>query len=130
MLLWIALYRKPDLVMKSCRNKPVVLFNVRISLHPILDWLCTYQCIAPPPPLGRKWGFTGGIDTKLLPHYGKFDDRSVSAQIFFVVTSFSMSNPELIPCCNWGQQWGFDRIGLPYYGAFDIWLCQIPTIAP
>ena len=82
------------------------------------------------PPLGRKWGFTGGIDTKLLPHYGAFDDRSVSAQIFFVVTSFAMSNPELIPRCNWGQRWGFDTIGLPYYGAFDIRLCQIPTIAP
>ena len=91
--------------------------------------LCTYQCIAP-PPLGRKWGFTGGIDTKLLPHYGAFDDRSVSAQIFFVVTSFAMSNPELIPRCNWGQRWGFDTIGLPYYGAFDIRLCQIPTIGP
>ena len=38
------------------------------------------------PPLGRKWGFTGGIDTKLLPHYGAFDDRSLNAQIFFVVT--------------------------------------------
>ena len=84
----------------------------------------------PPPPLGRKWGFTGGIDTKLLPHYGAFDDRSVSAQMFFVVTSFAMSNPELIPRCNWGQRWGFDTIGLPYYGAFDIRLCQIPTIAP
>ena len=82
------------------------------------------------PLLGRKWGFTGGIDTKLLPHYGAFDDRSVSAQIFFVVTSFAMSNPELIPRCNWGQRWGFDTIGLPYYGAFDIRLCQIPTIAP
>ena len=46
------------------------------------------------PPLRRKWGFTGGIDTKLLPHYGAFDDRSVSTQIFFVVTSFAMSNPE------------------------------------
>ena len=22
----------------------------------------------PPPPLGHKWGFTGGIDSKLLPH--------------------------------------------------------------
>ena len=84
----------------------------------------------PPPPLGRKWGFTGGIDTKLLPHYGAFDDRSVSAQIFFVVTSFAMSNPELIQHCNWGQRWGFDTIGLPYYGAFDIRLSQIPTIAP
>ena len=41
-----------------------------------------------------------------------------------------MSNPELIPRCNWGQRWGFDTIGLPYYGAFDIRLCQIPTIAP
>ena len=67
---------------------------------------------------------------KLLPHYGAFDDRSVSAQIFFVVTPFVMSNPELIPRCNWGQRWGFDTIGLPYYGAFDIRLCQIPTIAP
>ena len=48
------------------------------------------------PHLGRKWGFTEGIDTKLLPHvhYGAFDDRSVSTQIFFVVTSFAMSNPE------------------------------------
>ena len=46
------------------------------------------------PPLGRKWGFTGGIDTKLLPHYGASDDRSVSAQIFFVVTSFAMLNPK------------------------------------
>ena len=82
------------------------------------------------PLLGRKWGFTEGIDTKLLPHYGAFDDRSVSAQIFFVVTYFAMSNPELIPRCNWGQRWGFDTIGLPYYGAFDIRLCQIPTIAP
>ena len=82
------------------------------------------------PPLGRKWGFTGGIDTKLLPHYGAFDNRSVSAQIFFVVTSFAMPNPELIPRYNWGQRWGFDTIGLPYYGAFDIRLCQIPTIAP
>ena len=41
-----------------------------------------------------------------------------------------MSNPELIPRCNWGQRWGFYMIGLPYYGAFDIRLCQIPTIAP
>ena len=52
-------------------------------------------CPTAPPPLGRKWGFTGGIDTKLLPHYAAFDDRSVSAQIFFVVTSFAMSNPAL-----------------------------------
>ena len=28
-----------------------------------------------------------------------------------------------------GPAVGFD-IDLPYYGAFDIWLCQIPTIAP
>ena len=67
----------------------------------------------PTTPLGHKWGFTGGIDTKLLPHYGAFDDRSVSAQIFFVVTSFAMSNPELIPRCNWGQRWGLYTIGLP-----------------
>ena len=36
------------------------------------------------PLLGRGWGFTGGIDTKLLPHYGAFDDRSLSAQIFLL----------------------------------------------
>ena len=95
-----------------------------------LSMYCPTTPPPPPPPLGRKWGFTGGIDTKLLPHYGAFDDRSVSAQIFFVVTSFAMSNPELIPRCNWGQWWGFDTIGLPCYGAFDIRLCQIPTIAP
>ena len=51
-------------------------------------------CPTTPP----RWGFTGGIDLgidmKLLPHYGAFDDRSVSTQIFFVVTSFAMSNPE------------------------------------
>ena len=79
------------------------------------------------PPLGVSGALKGGIDTKLLPHYGAFDDRSVSAQIFFVVTSFAMSNPALQ---QWGQRWGFDTIGFPYYGAFDIRLCQIPTIAP
>ena len=30
-----ALFKKPYLVIKSRRNKPVVLFNVWISLHPI-----------------------------------------------------------------------------------------------
>ena len=89
--------------------------------------LCMHLSMYCPPPLGRKWGFTGGIDTKLLPHYGAFDDRSVSVQIFFVV--FKLPSLCQIPRCNWGQRWGFDTIGLPYYGAFDIRLCQIPTIA-
>ena len=30
-----ALFKKPYLVIKSHRNKPIVLFNVRILLHPI-----------------------------------------------------------------------------------------------
>ena len=41
--------------------------------------------VLPHPPLGPKWGFTGGIDTKLLLHYGAFDDRLVAKHpnIFF-----------------------------------------------
>ena len=27
-------------------------------------------------PLQSKWGFTGGIDTKVLPHYGAFDKQT------------------------------------------------------
>ena len=65
----------------KCFTK-IQINNVSLVVS-IYQCLCTYQCI---PPLGRKWGFTGGIDTKLLSHYGAFDDRSLSAQIFFVVT--------------------------------------------
>ena len=43
--------------------------------------LCTYQYIAPLPPLRSKWGFTGGIDTKLLPHYGAFH-KGIDRQSF------------------------------------------------
>ena len=38
-------------------------------------------------------------------------------------------------CCNWGlcgavAIGGFDTLSLPHYRAFDIRVCQIPTIAP
>ena len=62
-------------------NSPSYRRNTSYSSIMHLSMYC------PTTPLGRKWGFTGGIDTKLLPHYEAFDDRSVSAQIFFVVTS-------------------------------------------
>ena len=64
---------------------------------------------------------------KLLPHYGAFDDRSVSAQLFFGCNFLRYVKSRL---ATGGQRWGFDLIGFPYYGAFDIQLCQIPTIAP
>ena len=48
--------------------------------------------ILPHYPLLSKWGFTGGIDTKLLPHYEAFDK-----DIAFKICSHVKS-----PCCNWG----------------------------
>lgn len=37
------------------------------------------------------------------------------------------------PCCNWGLYravcGGIDTLGLSHYRAFDIWVCQILTIA-
>ena len=34
-------------------------------------------------PLGHRWGYTGRIDTKLLPHYGEFDNHSLSTPKYF-----------------------------------------------
>jgi len=45
-------------------------------------------------------------------------------------TKFSVTNPHGVPGANVGLTWGFDTLGLPHHGAFDIQLCQIPTIAP
>ena len=68
------------------------------------------------PPLGPKWGFTGGIDTKLLPHYGAFDTSIDSIFDISIDTSIDISI--------------FDILCLPHCGEFDIRVCQIPTIAP
>jgi len=40
-----------------------------------------------------------------------------------------MSNPHRGPGARMGLTQGFDTLSLPHYGAFDIRLCQIPTIA-
>ena len=68
------------------------------------------------PPLGPKWGFTGGIDTKLLPHYGAFDTSIDGIFDISIDTSIDISI--------------FDILCLPHCGEFDIRVCQIPTIAP
>ena len=90
--------------------------------------LCTYQCIPHHPPLGPKWGFTGGIDTKPLPHYGAFDtgiNRLTSYRELL-----PPSNPHVATGAYMGAYWGFDSLCLPHCGEFDIRVCQIPTIAP
>ena len=82
----------------------------------------------PTTPLRPKWGFTGGIDTKVLPHYGA-SDKGIDRQRFF--TSWVCQIPMLQLGLNYmGTYWGFDLFCLPHCGAFDIRVCQIPTIAP
>ena len=49
----------------------------------VMCCLCTYQyTYCPTTPSGLcKWCFTGDIDTKLMPHYGAFDE-SIDRQSF------------------------------------------------
>ena len=59
-----------------------------------------------PIPIRPKWGFTGGIDTKALPHYGAFDK------------GFLQVGHVKFPCCNWGLcggciAGGFDIFSFP-----------------
>ena len=82
--------------------------------------LCTYQCIAPPTPLG----IGGALHTKMFSHYGAFDNRMfIKHPSFFCYNFYSMSYTVLQLGTTVG---GFGMLGLPYYGAFDIQLCQIP----
>ena len=51
------------------------------------------------PPLGSKWGFTGGTDTKLLPHYGAFD-KGINRHTSYQFKAFVLNTYVLL--CNWG----------------------------
>ena len=101
---------------RSCR----FFVKTTQSLRPGRLTLCSFYApinVFPHhPPLGPKWGFTGGIDTKLLPHYGAFDTSIDSIFDISIDTSIDISI--------------FDILCLPHCGEFDIRVCQIPTIAP
>ena len=81
----------------------------------------------PPPTIGLKWGF----DTKILSHHGEFDISEHCPTIWGIDNSFKKvflaSNPHPSPHIAPG---GFDTLDLPHYEAFDILVCQIPTIVP
>ena len=46
--------------------------------------------------VGLRWGFTGGIDMKPLPHPGAFDKHSKPPQVHFVATFHKTSNPHVV----------------------------------
>jgi len=86
------------------------------------------------PPLGLKWGFGRGFDTKISPHHGAFDISERRPTMWGIWKPFKKSSsrqiPTQVPTSHLGFTWGFDTLGLSHYGAFDILVCQIPTIAP
>ena len=112
----------------SCESlDPLKTLYLR-EISPVTE-LCTFQisavcmtsalalmhlsiyCPTTPPPLRPKWGFTGGIDTKLLPHCGAFDK---GIEISFKICHSSHVKS---PCCNWGlcgAVLGFDTLSLPH----------------
>ena len=72
--------------MLALKSAGTVLYKAGLFKSTIWKTLQSNAPINVSPPLpGSKLGFTGGIDTKLLPHYGAFDDRSLSDQIFFLL---------------------------------------------
>ena len=74
----------------------------------------------PHHPLGCKWGFTRGIDMKLLPHYG--GQSFIKHPSIFSMLCQIQSKSHVATGTN---GWGFDTIGLPYHGAFNIQLCPL-----
>ena len=78
---------------KWCFNHTYSTLLGEIKQFPMCFMHLSMYC---PPPSGISGALQGELTRNpVLPHYGAFDDRSVSTQIFFVVTCFAMSNPAL-----------------------------------
>jgi len=85
------------------------------------------------PPLGLQWGNSRGFDTKILPPpfpNGAFDKRPRPTMGNSKKNLIKNIFPCQIPIVDVGLTRGFDTLSLPHHRAFDIQLCQIPTIAP
>ena len=93
----------------------------------------------PPPPLGLKWGFGRGFDTKILPHHGAFDISGASPHYMGHLKTCKKSqvprvkSPPKSPHRTWGLCGDLTRQVCPTMGHLTFWCVKsqlLPHISP